>query len=70
VVKEIAQLYSGKAITSNHNVISGGEIIKLALKEFGRVDIVVNNAGNLIDKSFHKLSKEDWKSVLDVHLQG
>lgn len=44
--------------------------MEAALKEFGKCDILINNAGNLRDKSFSKLTMEDWQSVLDVHLNG
>jgi hypothetical protein len=49
----------------------GGEaIIQTALDNFGQVDIVVNNAGILRDKSFAKLSPQELEIVLDVHLKG
>jgi NAD(P)-dependent dehydrogenase (short-subunit alcohol dehydrogenase family) len=41
-----------------------------AMKEWSRVDILINNAGILRDKSFAKMSLEDFRSVLDVHLMG
>ena len=37
---------------------------------FGRIDAVVNNAGNLRDRMFHKMSEEEWSQVLSVHLNG
>lgn len=45
-------------------------IIETAIQHFGRIDIVVNNAGNLRDRVFHKMSDEEWSQVLDVHLNG
>src|SRR6476661_1253 len=49
----------------------GGEsIVKTAVDAFGKVDVVVNNAGFLRDKSFTKLSWEDLDAVIDVHLKG
>jgi len=45
-------------------------MVNQALKSFGRLDIVVNNAGILRDRMLHKMSPEDWKSVNDVHLGG
>jgi 3-hydroxy-3-methylglutaryl CoA synthase/NAD(P)-dependent dehydrogenase (short-subunit alcohol dehydrogenase family)/putative sterol carrier protein len=72
VVNEIEAL-GGRAVASYDNVASaeGGEnIIKCAMDTFGRVDIVVNNAGILRDKSFLKMDPENWKAVLDVHLTG
>jgi NAD(P)-dependent dehydrogenase (short-subunit alcohol dehydrogenase family) len=49
----------------------GGEaIVGTALANFGRIDIVINNAGILRDKSFANLSSDDLNAVLDVHLKG
>ena len=45
-------------------------IIDDALAEFGTVDILINNAGILRDKSFKKMDLEDWDIVMDVHLNG
>jgi len=63
----------GQAVASYDSVATpqGGEaIIKSALDAFGRVDIVINNAGILRDKSFVKLEPQDLELVLDVHLKG
>lgn len=45
-------------------------MIEQAVSEFGRIDGVVNNAGILRDVIFHKMTEEDWDSVIDVHLKG
>lgn len=45
-------------------------IIEDAVGKFGRIDAVVNNAGILRDRIWHKMSVEDWRSVIDVHLNG
>jgi NAD(P)-dependent dehydrogenase (short-subunit alcohol dehydrogenase family) len=45
-------------------------IIEDALARFGRIDAVVNNAGFLRDRIWHKLSAEDWRAVIEVHLHG
>lgn len=45
-------------------------IIEDAVGRFGRIDAVVNNAGILRDRIWHKMSHEDWRAVLDVHLNG
>ena len=72
VVKEI-EGFGGKAIANYDNVATpeGGEsIVKAALDAFGRVDIVINNAGILRDKSFIKMEPENWAAVQAVHLNG
>ena len=72
VVKEIEE--AGGTAVANYDSVStpeGGEaIVQTALDAFGQVDIVVNNAGILRDKSFVKLSPEELEIVLDVHLKG
>lgn len=63
----------GQAVANYDSVATpeGGEaIIKTALDNFGTVDIVINNAGILRDKTFAKLPPEDLQLVLDVHLKG
>ncbi len=45
-------------------------IVADAIAAFGRIDAVVNNAGILRDAIWHKLSHEDWRAVIDVHLHG
>jgi NAD(P)-dependent dehydrogenase (short-subunit alcohol dehydrogenase family) len=72
VVKEIEEA-GGKAIANYDSVATpeGGEaIIKSALDGFGRVDIVINNAGILRDRSFAKMTPQEVEAVLDVHLKG
>lgn len=72
VVKEIAEA-GGQAVANYDSVTTpeGGEaIVRAALTEFGQVDIVINNAGILRDKSFAKLPPEDLEAVLAVHLKG
>ena len=63
----------GKAV-SNYDSVStpeGGEaIIQTAVDNFGKVDIVINNAGILRDKSFTKLEPANLEAVIDVHLKG
>jgi NAD(P)-dependent dehydrogenase (short-subunit alcohol dehydrogenase family) len=45
-------------------------MIEQAVDTFGRIDIVVNNAGILRDVIFHKMTEDDWDSVVNVHLKG
>jgi NAD(P)-dependent dehydrogenase (short-subunit alcohol dehydrogenase family) len=49
---------------------SAQNIIKTAIDNFGRIDILINNAGILRDKSLLKMTKEDWDLVIAVHLSG
>lgn len=60
----------GVAKENINSVLDGKEIVDDAINHFGSCDILINNAGILRDKSFLKMSKEEWKAVLDVHLQG
>ena len=63
----------GEAVANYDSVATtgGGEaIVKTALDAFGQIDIVVNNAGILRDKSFHKMTPEQWDAALKVHLYG
>ena len=72
VVDEIKAL-GGEAVANYDNVatVKGGKnIIKTALDAFGTVDILINNAGILRDKTFLKMEPENWQAVLDVHLNG
>lgn len=72
VVSEI--LADGGEAVANHDGVhtwEGGEaIVASALEAFGRIDIVINNAGILRDVSFGKLTREQLEPVLDVHLKG
>jgi NAD(P)-dependent dehydrogenase (short-subunit alcohol dehydrogenase family) len=71
-VKEIVEA-GGQAVANYDSVATpeGGEaIIKAALDNFGKVDIVINNAGILRDKTFAKLEPADLEIVVDVHLKG
>jgi len=46
------------------------EMVRRVLADFGRVDILINNAGILRDKTFHKMSLDEFRQVIDVHLMG
>lgn len=60
----------GRAMANCESVTSGARIVQAALDAFGRIDILINNAGFLRDRTFHKMTDEEWSAVLDVHLQG
>ena len=72
VVEEI-RATGGEAIANGGSVSdrAGAEsMVRDAMDAWGRVDIVINNAGILRDKSFHKMELDDFQAVLDVHLMG
>ncbi len=69
VVEEIRAM-GGVAAVDSHDVRQGGSIVEAALDCFGRIDIVINNAGSLRDAAFHKMQREDWTHIQDVHLNG
>ena len=72
VVDEI-KAKGGDAVPNFDSVMTpegGASVVKTAVDSFGKVDVVVNNAGILRDKSFAKLTWEDLDAVLDVHLKG
>ncbi|MEJ8826411.1 SDR family NAD(P)-dependent oxidoreductase [Variovorax humicola] len=72
VVDEIRAL-GGEAVANADSVsdaASAARIVQCAVDTFGRIDAVVNNAGILRDRFFHKMSVDEWDSVLKVHLYG
>jgi NAD(P)-dependent dehydrogenase (short-subunit alcohol dehydrogenase family) len=72
VVEEIRAL-GGKAV-ANHDSVADWDgacaMVKASVNGFGRIDGVVNNAGNLRDVLFHKMSPDDFRAVIEVHLFG
>ena len=72
VVAEIVAA-GGRAVTNHDSVAEWAgacAMVKAAVDCFGRIDTVVNNAGNLRDVYFHKMSPEDFDAVISVHLKG
>jgi NAD(P)-dependent dehydrogenase (short-subunit alcohol dehydrogenase family) len=72
VVDEIVAL-GGVAVADTNSVSTpegGAAIVKSAVDAYGRVDIVINNAGILRDKSFHNMTPDLMNPVFDVHLKG
>jgi NAD(P)-dependent dehydrogenase (short-subunit alcohol dehydrogenase family) len=71
-VSKIQELGS-EAVSNGDSVAdpAGGQrIVEAAIDTFGRVDVVVNNAGILRDRIFHRMSHADWEAVIAVHLMG
>ena len=69
VVAEILD-EGGEAVANHDSVTDGDKIVQNALDTYGRVDVVVNNAGILRDKSFAKMEDTDWDLVYRVHVEG
>jgi NAD(P)-dependent dehydrogenase (short-subunit alcohol dehydrogenase family) len=72
VVREIIEA-GGTAVADHHDISTeaGAQaVVQTALAAFGRVEVVVNNAGILRDSTFHKMTVEQWMAVTRVHLDG
>ena len=69
VVDEIRAV-GGEAVANTDSVEHGERIVETAMDAYGRVDVVVNNAGVLRDASFAKMTEEDWDIIYRVHLYG
>lgn len=69
VVDEIVAA-GGEAVANYDSVTDGDKIVQTAMDNFGRVDVIINNAGILRDKSFHKMTEADWDLVYQVHVKG
>jgi NAD(P)-dependent dehydrogenase (short-subunit alcohol dehydrogenase family) len=72
VVRDI-EAFGGRAVANFGSVASWPDahaMVQAALDTFGRIDAVVNNAGNLRDMLFHKMTEEDFDAVVGVHLKG
>lgn len=69
VVAEIIK-NGGKAVANYDSVENGDRIVATALQAFGRIDILINNAGILREKSFTKMTDHDWDLIMAVHVRG
>lgn len=69
IVDEIKKA-GGEAVANYDSVEEGEKIVKTALDTWGRVDIVINNAGILRDVSFLKMKDQDWDLIYRVHVKG
>lgn len=69
VVKEITDA-GGVAVADYHPVQQGEKIIETAVKAYGRVDVLVNNAGILRDVTLRNMGERDWDDIIDVHVHG
>jgi 3-hydroxyacyl-CoA dehydrogenase/3a,7a,12a-trihydroxy-5b-cholest-24-enoyl-CoA hydratase len=69
VVLEI-KAAGGEAVANYDSVEDGEAIIKTAMEAFGRIDVLINNAGILRDVSFAKMTDADWDLVYRVHVRG
>ncbi|WP_420997103.1 SDR family NAD(P)-dependent oxidoreductase [Cupriavidus sp. 30B13] len=69
---EIVQ--AGGSATPNADSVASWQgaanVVACALDTYGRIDAVINNAGNLRDRFFHNMNEEEWRAVIDVHLHG
>lgn len=69
VVNEI-KAAGGEAAANYDSVTDGNKIVQTAMDHYGRIDVVVNNAGILRDVSFHKMEDKDWDLIYQVHVKG
>jgi multifunctional beta-oxidation protein len=69
VVDEI-KAAGGKAVANYNSVTDGEKIIETAIQNYGRIDVLINNAGILRDISFKNMSDQDWDLIIAVHVKG
>jgi multifunctional beta-oxidation protein len=69
VVDEIKKA-GGQAVANYDSVENGDKIIETAIKTYGRIDVLINNAGILRDVSFKNMTDQDWDLIMKVHVKG
>jgi NAD(P)-dependent dehydrogenase (short-subunit alcohol dehydrogenase family) len=62
--------FGGEAVANFDSVTNGAAVVQTAIDTWGRVDIVINNAGILRDTSLKKMKPEQWQIIQDIHLTG
>ena len=70
VVVDQIKAAGGAAVANYDSVTDGDKIVQTAMDNFGKIDVVINNAGILRDKTFHKMTDQDWDLIYDVHVKG
>jgi 3-hydroxyacyl-CoA dehydrogenase/3a,7a,12a-trihydroxy-5b-cholest-24-enoyl-CoA hydratase len=69
-VVDLIRSRGGTAVANYDSVEEGDKLVQTAIDNFGRIDILINNAGILRDRSFLKMTEKDWDLVHTVHLKG
>lgn len=69
VVKEIKDA-GGIAVADYNSVVDGHKVIETAISNFGRIDVLINNAGILRDRSIVNITDKDWDQISDIHLKA
>ncbi|KAH8923090.1 NAD(P)-binding protein [Atractiella rhizophila] len=70
ITEEIKSGGKGDALANYDDVNEGDKIVKAAFDKWGRVDVIINNAGILRDKSFKAMTEKEWDQVHQVHVRG
>ena len=69
VVDEI-RVNNGHAIANYDSVVEGANIVQAAIDEWGRIDVLLNNAGIAYATPFAEMDEQQWRRMLDVHIEG